>query len=167
MRKLLLCAAAMALFGGFATEVRAQDPPPTTADATVTLTVGDLLFVSVDNAAIDFDPGQTEFDLGVMGGVSNNVTTKGNIDYLLQIQAAAADFTYDGLETPPAKPSTDFSWKTSAGAAYTPLTVAAQPVQAFTPGQAVTPMDYEIDLDWAEDLEGEYTLDITYSVVPN
>ena len=106
MRKLLLCAAAIALFGGFATEVQAQ------ADATVTLTVGDLLFVSVDNASIDFAPGQTEFDLGSMGGVSNNVTTKGNIDYLLQIQADAADFSYDGSESPPAKPSTDFSWKT-------------------------------------------------------
>ena len=163
MRKLLLCAATIALFGGSATDVRAQD----TADATVTLTVGDLLFVSVDNAAIDFAPGQTEFDLGVMGGVSNNVTTKGNIDYKLQIQADAADFSYSGAEAPSPKPSTDFGWKTSAGATYTPLTQAAQDVQTFTPGQNVTGMDYEIDLDWAEDLEGTYTLDITYSVVAN
>jgi hypothetical protein len=162
MRKLLLCAAATALFGGFAAEARAQ-----TADATVTLTVEDLLFVSVDNAAIDFTPGQTEFDLGVMGGVSNNVTTKGNIDYKLQIEANENIFTYDGLESPPDKLSTDFGWKTSAGATYTPLTQAAQDVQTFTPGQAVTGMDYEIDLDWAEDLEGTYTLDITYSVLAN
>jgi len=161
MRKLLLCAAAMALFGGFATEVQAQ------ADATVTLTVGQLLFVSVDNAAINFEPGQTEFDLGVMGGVSNNVTTKGNIDYKLQIVANATNFSYTGDESPPAKPSTDFGWKTSAAATYTPLTPAAQEVQTFTPGQSVTGMDYQIDLDWAEDLEGDYTLDITYSVLPN
>ena len=163
MKKLLLCAAAITMVGMTATGARAQ----TSADATVTLTVGDLLFVSVDNAAIDFVPGQTEFDLGVMGGVSNNVTTKGNIDYKLQIQADAADFSYAGIETPPAKPSTDFGWKTSAGATYTPLTQALQDVQTFTPGQAVTGMDYEIDLDWAEDLEGVYTLDITYSVVAN
>ena len=161
MRKLLLCAAAIALFGATPADARAQ------ADATVTLTVGELLFVSVDNAAIAFTPGQTEFDLGVMGGVSNNVTTKGNIDYKLQIEADAANFVYAGDEAPPAKPSTDFGWKTSAGAAYTPLTQTTQDVQAFTPGQAVTGMDYEIDLDWDEDLQGTYTLDITYSVVPN
>jgi hypothetical protein len=164
MKKLLICTAAIAMIGVSVSRAEAQ----TEADATVTLTVGELLFVSIDNATLDFAPGQAEFDAGSMGGVSNIVTTKGNVGYALRIAADAANFNYTGDETvAPPKPAGDFRWKTASGASFTPITQVPQQIDVFTPGETDTPMDYEIDLAWDQDLEGVYDLDITYSVVAN
>ncbi|MFO7587904.1 MAG: hypothetical protein R6X22_07490 [Gemmatimonadota bacterium] len=161
MRKLLFLAAVAATFGVTADRAEAQ---PTEAFATATLTVGSLLFVNIDVAALDFAPTSTDFSTGSLGGVSNQVATKGNVPYELTIEAEDDNFVYAGLLTPPAKPSTELRWSANGGA-FTGLTNAAQEVDAFVPGQYTTNMSYEVELQWDEDLEGIYTLPIKYTVV--
>lgn len=144
MRKLLLGAAALVALGTAAPQARAQSATPVTAS----LLVGPLLFVSIDDDARDFAPGDPELDVGFAAGVADDGT-----------------LTHSGAPSDPGEPSTDFR-RAATGGPSGPTTTA-KTASVFTPGQKLTPLTHDVTLDRADGVPGLHTLDITYSVVAN
>ncbi|HUG40066.1 MAG TPA: hypothetical protein VMM12_06265 [Longimicrobiales bacterium] len=152
-----------------ATGVSAQG---TTAAASASITIGTLLSVSVDQPSVTFpQPTFADYDAGeIAGSVTSAVSTRGNVSHDVTIAADAAQMTYSGTETPPAKPSTDLQWSNDGGASWFGLSTTAANVATALP-QGTNPtaatVAYQILLDEANDYPGTYSLNFTYTVVAN
>jgi len=102
MKKLLLLAAAVAMFGATARTANAQATGIGTTSASVPasaqLTIGSILFISIDVNDITFPtPTATEFDLGVVdANETSTLTYFGNVAHDVEIKANATAFTPTG-----------------------------------------------------------------------
>ena len=173
MKKLLLLAAAVAMFGATARTANAQDTGIGTTSASVgasaRLTIGSILFISIDVNNISFPtPTATEFDLGVVdANETSTLTYFGNVPHAVEIAANASAFTPDGTTTTYNKPASDFEYSVD-GAAFVPIsTTAAEIVPASSAGAGSADVAYQVRLDEGLDLPGTYDLGFTYTVVAN
>jgi len=171
MKKLLLLAAAVAMFGATARTANAQATGIGTSSATVPataqLTIGSILYISIDINSITFPtPTASEFGLGVVSAnETSTLTYFGNVAHDVEIQANAGAFTPSGSTY--SKPAADLEYSVG-GAAFVPIsTTAADIVTAEPAGLGTTTVDYQITLDEALDVPGTYDLGFTYTVVPN
>lgn len=173
MKKLLLLTAAVAMFGATARTANAQasDFGTTSASvpATAQLTIGSILFISIDANAITFPtPTATEFTAGkVDANQVSNLFYFGNVTHDVEILAGAGTFTPSGLATYN-KPASDFRYSVDGGTTYVPIsTTIADIVTANPPGTGNTSVNYEVLLDEGLDEPGTYTLGFSYTIVPN
>jgi hypothetical protein len=171
MKKLLLLAAAVAMFGATARTANAQATGIGTTSASVPasaqLTIGSILFISIDVNDITFPtPTATEFDLGVVdANETSTLTYFGNVAHDVEIKANATAFTPTGSTY--SKPASDFEYSVD-GAAFVPIsTTAADIVTAEPAGAGSATVNYQILLNEALDVPGTYDLGFTYTVVPN
>ncbi len=150
----------------YAPRARAQ----TTVNATATITIPQVLFISVDETNITFpQPGSTEFDAGLIGAnEASTVTHKGNIVHDVELKADAANFT--ALDDPVnnIKAAADFQWSNDGGTNFTSIsTTAADVVTAAPKGIGNQTVNYRILLDYLTDAEDTYTLGFTFTIVAN
>ena len=171
MKKLLLLAAAVAMFGATARTANAQATGIGTTSASVPasaqLTIGSILFISIDVNDITFPtPTATDFDLGVVdANETSTLTYFGNVAHDVEIKANATAFTPTGSTY--SKPASDFEYSVD-GAAFVPIsTTAADIVTAEPAGAGSATVNYQILLNEALDVPGTYDLGFTYTVVPN
>lgn len=161
--------AALALVATSATTAHAQSA---TANATATIDIPTVLFIDVSDTQIDFgSPGQSDFEAGFISTTEQSViTTKGNVAHDLTIAADNATFSGGSGN----KSSTDLLWSAS-GDITAPgdgngLSTSATAIQSGLAQGAhpdVATVDYGMLLDYATDSPAQYTLNFTYTVVPN
>ncbi|MDT8436703.1 MAG: hypothetical protein RRA92_08100 [Gemmatimonadota bacterium] len=141
----------------------------TTAPATATLNIGQVLFIDLTNDAITFpNPGAAEFQAGLVdANEQSTVSFGGNITHDVTIQADAASFTPGGGATF-AKPASDLLYDVNGSGTFTAIsTTEADIVTAAPPGTDARTVDYRVALDETADEPGTYTLGFTYTIVPN
>lgn len=171
MKKLLLLTAAVAMFGATARTANAQatgiGTTSATVPATAQLTIGSILFISIDFNNVTFPtPTATEFGVGVVGAnETSTLTYFGNVAHDVEIRANAAAFTPTGSTY--SKPASDLEYSVD-GTAFVPISTTAADVSTANPaGAGSSTVDYQILLDEALDVPGTYDLGFTYTVVPN
>jgi hypothetical protein len=171
MKKLLLLTAAVAMFGATARTANAQatgiGTTSATVPATAQLTIGSILFISIDINDITFPtPTATEFDLGVVdANETSTLTYFGNVAHDVEIAANATAFTPSGSTY--SKPASDLEYSVN-GAAFVPISTTEADIVTGNPaGAGTATVDYQILLDEALDVPGTYDLGFTYTVVPN
>ncbi len=172
MKKLLLLTAAVAMFCATARTADAQatgiGTTSASVPATAQLTIGSILFISIDNNNITFPtPTATEFGLGLVdGNETSTLTYFGNVAHDVEIKANAAAFTASGGSSY-AKPATDLEYSVDGGTFASISTTEADVVSGNPAGGGSTTVDYQILLDESLDVPGTYDLGFTYTVVPN
>ncbi len=137
--------------------------------ATAQLTIGTILFISIDQSSITFpSPGATEFDVGhVDANETSTLAFGGNVPYDVEIEADAGNFTPSGASSFQ-KPATDLLYSLNSGASYTPITASPVDIVTGNPaGSGSQTVDYRVLLDESLDVPGTYTLGFTYTVAPN
>lgn len=169
MRRAIGClavAAALAVSLG-AGDARAQ----TTANATATIQIPQVLYISVDETAITFNSpavDATDFEAGFKAADQvSTVTHKGNIVHDVEIKADATDFTATNDPVNNIKPASDFQYSTDGGTNFTSIsTTAADVVTAAASGSNTQQVNYQVLLSYA-DAPDTYTLGFTYTIVAN
>ena len=162
MKKLLLLTAAVAVFGATARTANAQ----TTVPANAELTIGSILFISIDVSDITFPtPTATEFSAGLVGAnETSTLTYFGNVTHDVEIKANTGAFTTTSTYS---KPASHLEYSVN-GTAFVPISTTAADIVTGNPaGGGSTTVGYQILLDEALDVPGVYDLGFTYTVVPN
>lgn len=162
---LALTTALTALSG--AEEAQAQS----TVNATATIQIPQVLFISVDETAITFNSpavDATDFEAGFKAADQvSTVTHKGNIVHDVEIKADATDFTATNDPVNNIKPAADFQYSTDGGTNFSSIsTTAADVVTAAPKGDNTQQVNYQILLSYA-DAPDTYTLGFTYTIVAN
>ncbi|MFW5946971.1 MAG: hypothetical protein ACOCUW_00650 [Gemmatimonadota bacterium] len=145
----------------------AQDPAVESRTATATITIPTLLHIDVTNTAVAFpQPSFDDFDVGHVDASSpaSVIDTRGNVVHDVTIAADAATFT-----GPWEKPADDLGWSLD-GSSFTNLTTTEADVAtgvAQGSNSNVATVSYRMALDQANDVPGDYSLDFTFTVVPN
>lgn len=170
MKKLLLLTAAVAMFGATARTANAQatgiGTTSASVPATAQLTIGSILFISIDVNNITFPtPTATEFDLGVVdANETSTLTYFGNVAHDVEIEANTGAFSTTSTYS---KPASHLEYSVD-GAAFVPISTTAADVVTGNPaGAGSATVDYQILLDESLDVPGTYDLGFTYTVVPN
>lgn len=147
-------------------------PPPApaqaSASATATIDIPQVLYIEVTNTSVTFpQPTAADFNTGhVAADVSSDLTYRGNVAHDVTVSADAQNFSGGSGS----KPATDLQWSTDGGSNWNGLTTTATDVVTgasrgqHDSGQTV---DYRMLLDYSTDSPATYSLDLTYSVVPN
>lgn len=160
---LVAAAAGLALFLLTPRSTAAQ----TTASASATIDIPQVLYIEVTNTSVSFpQPTASDFNTGhVSAGVSSDLTYRGNVAHDVTISADNQYFSGGSGS----KPATDLQWSTD-GSTWNGLTTSSSDVvTGASPGQhdSGQTVDYRMLLDYSTDSPATYTLDLTYSVVPN
>ncbi len=167
MRKFLLGIVATCAVALCAPDARAQS-----ATVTVNLNVPQLLFIELDASSVSFVATSADIENEYVEGQSSEVTTRSNRPYELTVGADQPTWTWtngNAGDTDPLKPASDLEWKLASAASFTPLSTSAASVTGglLPRGQSVSNVDYRVALSYDEDVEGDYSIPITYTIVPN
>jgi hypothetical protein len=142
-----------------------------TVNATATIQIPQVLFISVDETAITFNSpavDATDFEAGFKAADQVSVVThKGNIVHDVEIKADATDFTAAADPVNNIKSAADFQYSTDGGSNFASITTTAADVVTAAPKGANTQqVNYQILLSYA-DAPDTYTLGFTYTIVAN
>ncbi len=148
-----------------------QAQAQSTVNATATIQIPQVLYISVDETAITFNSpavDATDFEAGFKAAdQTSTVTHKGNIVHDVEIEAGATDFTAATDPVNNIKPAADFQYSTDGGSNFTSISTTATDVVTAAPkGGATQQVNYQILLSYA-DAPDTYTLGFTYTIVPN
>ena len=143
----------------------------TTVNATATIQIPQVLYISVNETAITFNSPPvdvTDFEAGFKAADQvSTITHKGNIVHDVEIAANATDFTATNDPVNNIKSAADFQYSTDGGTNFTSIsTSAADVVTAAPKGAGSQQVNYQILLAYA-DAPDTYTLGFTYTVVAN
>ena len=139
----------------------------TSADVTATITIPQVLFISVDNTSVTFNqPTAADFNAGSIAANNATVVThRGNIVHDVDIQTAATNMTAASGDPTHVKPATDLQWSTD-GSTWTGVsTTAAKVVDDAPRGSGNVTVQYRMLLDYATDAPDTYSLTFTYTVI--
>jgi len=162
----------LALVAAFAALLNAEEAQAqSTVNATATIQIPQVLYISVDETAITFNSpavDATDFEAGFKAAdQTSTVTHKGNIVHDVEIKADATDFTATNDPVNNIKPAADFQYSTDGGSNFTSIsTTAADVVTAAPQGGNTQQVNYQILLSYA-DAADTYTLGFTYTIVAN
>ena len=165
MKKIAITLAfAAAFLLGTAGDVYGQ----TTANATASITIPQVLFVEISTNTIAFNqPDGTDYETGNIGANNTmDLTHKGNIVHDVELTADNANFS----SVSNAKPASDLEWSKNGGASWTGASTAAvDVVTAAAKGAHVNAetLSYRVLLDYSTDEPDTYTLGLTFTVVAN
>jgi hypothetical protein len=160
MKRTLLTALALALM--IPSVAKAQ----TTDGGTITLNVGDLLYVNIASGASQtLNATVSDFNAGFIDAAPLTISSSGNTGYNLFVRGDATTWTYSGTETDPSKPVGDLGYKLASAGSYTAMTDANQLIELLGVGSNTSNVDLQVDLDYATDVEGAYELDYTVEVI--
>lgn len=171
MRKLIVGAAVVAAIGLSAERASAQASAAGTTSASVpataTLTIGSVLFISIDENNITFPtPTAADYAANYLGAnETSNLFFGGNVPHDVEIGTTSGAFTPSAGATYN-KPAGDFEYTTD-GTNYTPIAGPADIVTANPPGTGSATMNYRVAIDPSLDGPGTYTLGFNYTIVPN
>lgn len=163
MKKILIAAAILVAF-------TAQDAVSQTADASLSGTVEQSLFISLDEVSVTFpNANAAAFEAGYTQIAGGTLTYKGNVAHSVTVAADAATLSATELagNTSVArtdKPAGDVSWSTDGTTFNAFSTTAASVVSGAAAGEATKALTYQMALDWASDSPGVYALDVTYTI---
>jgi len=145
-----------------------------TENSTVVAQISANQKLSVDTTTIDFGSiGATDFDTGYKELIeAQTITVWSNVDWVLNVVANAAAFSYSGDYTDPGKPASDLYIRTSSSHSKVTDTIAYAPLNTTgfwiakggRGGNISLTVDFKLLLDYAQDLPGNYTLTITYTL---
>ncbi|MFQ5888673.1 MAG: hypothetical protein ACE5JR_01335 [Gemmatimonadota bacterium] len=138
--------------------------------ATATITIPQVLFLSVDETAISFNqPAGTDFETGwISANQASTVTHKGNVQRDVQLSADVATFTATNDPINNIKQAGDFEWSTDGGSTFFGITTAGTEIVTAAPkGASNVTVNYRTLLDYTSDAPDTYTLNFTYTVIPN
>lgn len=165
MRKLMMAAAALVALG--ASGLEAQDEiGERVATAAASIDIPQLLEIDVTGTNVTFPtPDVDDYTQGsVESAVQSVISTRGNIDHQVMIQSGSELMTGGSGN----KLASDLRWSTD-GSTYLGLTTKAEQVLANGAGDHpnTATVSYEMNLsDLVTDAPGTYTLDFTYTVIP-
>lgn len=166
MKKTILSLVALVALSAGA--LSAQNPAVDSRTATATITIPTLLHIDVTNLAVDFpSPSFDDFDATYVDASSSAsvIDTRGNVLHDVTIAADAATFT-----GPYAKNADDLEWSIDGGSSWSPLLTTENDVATGVSrglNTNVATVSYRLMLDAANDIPGDYSLNFTYTVVPN
>jgi hypothetical protein len=140
----------------------------TSVNANVTITIPQVLSISVDETSITFPAvAASDFETGwIAASQASVVTHRGNIVHDVEIAAGAATMTpTSGTYN---KPASDFEWSVDGGSTFFGISTAVADVVTAAPvGAGNQTVNYRMLLDYLNDEPDTYTLGFTYTVVAN
>jgi len=164
MRKLLLCTAAIAVFGATASRAEAQ----ATRNTTINLQIPELLFIDVtqDNLTLP-TPDFAEFDAGFTSTIGHSVRHRGNVDHTITVAPATGVTIWNGPAAS-TKPATDLQWSLNSSD-WNIVTAAVDVGLGVKGGFGVNP---DIPVAWRSAVGysepiGSYSIVVTYTATPN
>jgi hypothetical protein len=138
----------------------------TTDGGTLTLNVGELLYVNIATGASQtLNATVADFNAGFIDATPLEIESSGNTGYNLFIRGESTTWTYSGTETDPNKPVGDLGYKLAAAGSYTQMTDGNQLIELLPVGDNTSNVDLQVDLDYATDVEGSYDLAYTVEVI--
>lgn len=132
---------------------------------TVSLTINSTQDLGIDSVNVIIPiPTVADYDGGYTQTASNTLIVKSNEGWKLNVKATSANLGTSGAYT---KPLADFEWKEAAGtfAAIT-ATDAEVKTGSATAGETVV-VTYRAKLSWTADIPGNYSVDLTYTLLAN
>ena len=162
MKKLILCTAAIALFGAAATRAEAQ----VTRNTTINLQIPELLFIDVTNDNLTLPaPTLADFDAGFSRSTAHAVRHRGNLDHVITVAPAASVTEWSG---PAAKDVDDLQWSLD-GSAWNIVTATVDVGTGVKGGFGLNP---DIPVNWRSILAydeptGDYSIVVTYTSTAN
>ena len=163
MRKLILCTAAIVLFGGTAAGLRAQE-----VNTTINLQVPELLFIDVtDNNLTIPTPDFAQLEAGFTAPVNHAVRHRGNVDHTITVEPALGVSTWTG-PTGTTKPADDLQWSTDASN-WNVVTASTNVGTGVKGGFGLNP---NIPVWWRsvvdyDEVVGDYSIIVTYTSTAN
>ena len=162
MKKLLLCTAAIAMFGATATQAEAQPTPTATVNATINLKIPTLLFIDVTNDNLVLpEPDFAQLEAGFTGPASHQVRHRGNVAHTITVAPQSGVTEWSG---PTAKPAEDLQW--SLDASSWNLVTASTKVGTGAKGGFLQnpniPVWWRSAVDY-NDEAGDYSIVVTYT----
>jgi hypothetical protein len=132
---------------------------------TVSFTINSTQDLAIDNETVSITtPEVADYDAEYTKTASNTLTVKSNQGWKLSVKATSSDLGTSGSYT---KPLADFEWKEASGTfASISSTDAEVKTGTATAGEAVT-VTYRAKLSWTADIPGNYSVDLTYTLVAN
>jgi hypothetical protein len=164
MKKMLLLAAAIAMFGATARKVEAQ----VTVNTTINLQIPELLFIDVTNDNLVLPtPDFAQLDAGFTGPASHQVRHRGNVAHTITVAPATGVTSWTGPEGT-TKPVEDLQWSLDASAwnlvsASTNVGTGVKGGFGLNPN---IPVWWRSAVDYDE-LAGDYSIVVTYTSAPN
>ena len=166
MKKMLLLAAAIAMFGATARTVEAQLTK--TVNTTINLQIPELLFIDVTNDNLVLPtPDFAQLDAGFTGPASHQVRHRGNVAHTITVAPAAGVTSWTGPDGT-TKPVEDLQWSLDASAwnlvsASTNVGTGVKGGFGLNPN---IPVWWRSAVDYDE-LAGDYSIVVTYTSAPN
>lgn len=166
MKKMLLLAAAIAMFGATARKVEAQLTK--TVNTTINLQIPELLFIDVTNDNLVLPtPDFAQLDAGFTGPASHQVRHRGNVAHTITVAPAAGVTSWTG-PVGTTKPVEDLQWSLDASAwnlvsASTNVGTGVKGGFGLNPN---IPVWWRSAVDYDE-LAGDYSIVVTYTSASN
>ena len=147
----------------------------TTANASSSITIGTVLYISAANPTVAFaGPAGTDFDAGYIASTTTTtITHRSNVRHSVSVAASSATMTPSGGAAGAdaaraTKPASDLRWS-SDGTTYNGLTTSAAAVRSAVARGTYSDLNvqYRMGLSYADDTPGTYGLNFTYTIAPD
>lgn len=137
----------------------------TACDATLSMTVGDVMRLSLNGAATALgSPTEADFAAGYRDAAGPTATVRCNRACTVTLAAASATFSYAGTLPNPNKPAADLRWGTAPGAYPNSLGAAATVYAGPATDGTTVPVFYRTLWNFSSDVPGTYTLVASFTV---
>lgn len=149
-----------------------------TATVTASVTIPEVLSISVDANTVTFDqPAAEDYDavsgaVTIGGNQTTTIATRGNVIHYIEVQPSTATFGFvaSGGDVDPNKPAGDLAWSTD-GITWTGMNATTPGDVASNLGRGVNAaaatVQYQLQSTLAGDPPGDYSLTFVYTVFAN
>lgn len=161
------------LAAGIAVVAAAPAQAQTTVNASSTIPIGTVLYISATNTNVAFGaPAASDFDAGFIDATTTTrITHNANVRHSVTVAASSPTMTATsgkaGSDAARAdKPASDLKWSRD-GSTFTGLTPTAAPVRSGAARGSYSDLEvrYRMALDYEEDTPGTYGLNFVYTIV--
>ncbi|HEV8149848.1 MAG TPA: hypothetical protein VGP61_06645 [Gemmatimonadales bacterium] len=139
---------------------------PCNVTTTATLTVNDVLRLTLDAIATDLGtPVEADFDAGYKAASGPTATVKANRPWTVAVVGVSTvKFTYTGSLTDPDKPASDLKWGTVAGTYGNNASASATLSSGNGTAGSAQQIFYKTLLSYTNDVTGSYALDVKFTL---
>ena len=138
---------------------------PCNVTTTATLTVNDLLKLTLSSTATDLGtPVEADFDAGFKTSSGPTATVKANRPWHVAVVGTTAAFGYTGSLIDPVKSASDLKWGTVAGTYGSDASASATLSSGNGTSGSSQQIFYKTLLSFANDRTGSYALDVKFTL---